>query len=193
MVQTLYQTHHLDIENLLARCLHILTLGDEGIRIDIAEELERTLAGSLASDFASVGITLCINESGIGATLNMQRLHINLTHFDLWLQRESVALFEQSAILKNNSITAINHILGRLAKTAAGINVTANHTGTLLGKQRLKISMLTNQFVAGREVEDHIGTSQSQVVAWWCGCPYILADLDTELHAIGSNKHLRFG
>ena len=66
----------------------------------------------VAGDFASVGITLRIDKSGIGAALNLQRLNINLAHLELWLQRESVTLFQQSSILINNRVAAINHILG---------------------------------------------------------------------------------
>ena len=112
VVQTFYQAHHLDAENLLARLLHVLGLWNKGIRIDVAHQLELTLRCSLAGDFASVGITLRIDKSGIGAALNLQRLNINLAHLELWLQRESVTLFQQSSILINNCVAAINHILG---------------------------------------------------------------------------------
>ena len=118
--------------------------GTHKLALSIEDVCGHPIVPVMESNIPFEPVATGLDTAAINLVLNMQRLHINLTHLDLWLQRESVALFEQSAILKNNSITAINHILGRLAKTAAGINVTANHTGTLLGKQRLKISMLTN-------------------------------------------------
>ena len=50
--------------------------------------------------------------------------------------------------------------------------------------------MLAQQFVAGREVEDDVGTSHCQIVAWRDGSPYILANLHAKLHAVGSDEDL---
>ena len=50
--------------------------------------------------------------------------------------------------------------------------------------------MLTDQLVAGGEVQDDVGTCQCQVVAGRDGSPYVLTDLTTELHTIGGNEEL---
>ena len=119
MIQALYQSHNLYVENLLARCLHILALRNEGIRIDVASEFELSLGCLLADYLVGMCATLCIDECGVGAALNMQRLDVNLAHLELWLQRETITLFKQSSVLEDDGISAIYNILSRLSKTAA--------------------------------------------------------------------------
>ena len=53
--------------------------------------------------------------------------------------------------------------------------------------------MLSDKLVAGREVEDDIGSSKCKIVTWRCGCPYILADFNAELNAIAGYKYLWLG
>ena len=52
--------------------------------------------------------------------------------------------------------------------------------------------MLADELIAGREIEDDIGTRERQIVAGRNWCPHILADLHTKLHAIRSDKDLGF-
>ena len=105
-------------------------------------------------------MTLGVDERGVLTTLYTQFLDIDLTSLNLRLDAEAIALYQQMAVLKDHRISTIDKILGGLAKTAAGIDIAADGARTLLGKQRLEISMLTNQFVAGREVEDDICTRE---------------------------------
>ena len=50
--------------------------------------------------------------------------------------------------------------------------------------------MLADELVAGREVEDKVGTRQCQTVAGRRGSPHILADLDTEQHIVAGAEEL---
>ena len=118
MVQALYKTHNLNIQNLLAIGLHILALWNKRTRLNITGKLEWALSSLLTHNLAGMSSTLSVDKSGVGAALNMQGLYVNLTHLKLWLQREAVALFKQSAVLKYHRISAINHILSRLAESA---------------------------------------------------------------------------
>ena len=113
-----------------------------------------------AGNLQSMRMTLGVDERGVLTTLYTQFLDIDLTSLNLRLDAEAIALYQQMAVLKDHRISTIDKILGGLAKTAAGIDIAADGAGTLLSKQRLEISMLTNQFVAGREVEDDICTRE---------------------------------
>ena len=46
------------------------------------------------------------------------------------------------------------------------------------------ITLLACQLVTGRQVENDIGTSQCQLVAWGQRCPYVFTDFDAEPHAV---------
>ena len=94
------------------------------------------------------------------------------------------------AILEDHGIATIDDILRRLAEATTGIDIAADGSGTLLGEQRLQISVLAYQFIAGREVQDDVGTRQRQVIAGRNGGPDILADLRAELHAACSHEYL---
>ena len=107
------------------------------------------------------------------------------------MEGESGALDEQMTILKDQGIATIDGILSGFAKTTAGIHISADGTGTLLSQERLQISVLAQHLIAGREVEDNISTSHSQVITWGDRRPYVFADLNTKLHAIGGDKKLR--
>ena len=101
-----------------------------------------------AGNLQSMRMTLGVDERGVLTTLYTQFLDIDLTSLNLRLDAEAIALYQQMAVLKDHRISTIDKILGGLAKTAAGIDIAADGAGTLLSKQRLEISMLTNQFVA---------------------------------------------
>ena len=141
-----------------------------------------------AGNLQCMRVTLGIDERGVLTTLYTQFLDVNLTGLDLRLDTEAVALYQQMAVLKDHRISAIDKILGGFAETAAGIDIAADGTSTLLSKQRLEISMLTNQFVAGREVEDDICTREGEIIAGRNRCPHILADLHTELHTTAGDE-----
>ena len=118
VIQALNQSHHLDIQYLIAILLHVFGLGDEGIGLDVTIQLEWTWGSLFAADFAGMSTTLSIDKGGVGAALNMQGFDVNLAHLELWLQREPTTFFEQSAVLVDHRIAAINHILSRFAESA---------------------------------------------------------------------------
>ena len=149
MVETLGKTCHLDIQDFLTGRLHIFVLGDKRMGIDLALKFEVTYLRRLTGHLQRMRMTLGIDERRVLTTLYTQFLDINLTGFDLWLDTETIALYQQMSILIYHRISTIDQILGRFAKTTAGIDIAADGAGTLLSKQRLEISMLTNQFVAG--------------------------------------------
>ena len=95
------------------------------------------------------------------------------------------------AILINHRIAAIDHILRRFAKATAGIDVPTDGAGTLLSQKRLQIVVLANDLVAGREVEDDVGTCHRQIVARRNRCPHVLADLYAKLHAVSRHEEFR--
>ena len=160
--------------------------------IDGALQLKVTLLNRFAGNLKSMRRTLGIDERSVLATLYAQLLNIDLALLDLGRETETIALNQQMSILENHSITAIDEILCGFAETAAGIDITADGAGTLLSQQGLEVSMLANEFVAGREVEDDVCTREGEIIAGRDGCPYIFADLHTELHAIGSDKEFGF-
>ena len=161
--------------------------------IDISRQDKVAWRDVLEGCLDGMGSSLGIDERGVLTTLSAQLLDVDLTHLDLWLQGETVAFDEQLTILEEHRVASIDHILRRLTETTAGIDIATDGTGTLLRQERLQIGVLANELVAGREVEDDIGSCQGQIVAGRNGCPNILADLDTELHAITRHKQLGFG
>ena len=190
MIEALGQTCHLDIQDFLTGIMHLLFLGDKRMGIDCALQSEVAHGYRLADDHLRIGATLGIDKGGVLPALDTEFLHIDLHAADLRLEREAVALYEQLAILEDQCIAAIDDILRRLTETSTRIDVAADGARTLLSQERLQVGMLAQQFVAGREVEDDVGTSHCQIVAWRDGSPYILADLHAKLHAVGSDEDL---
>ena len=137
-------------------------------------------------------MALCIDESGVLATLYVQFLNVNLAQLYLRRETETITFHQQVSILKNHRIATIDYILSGFTETTAGIDIAADGAGTLLSQQGLEIGMLADKLVAGREVEDDISTRERQIVAGRNWCPHILADLNAKLRAIGSDKDLGF-
>ena len=188
MIETFAETCYLDAEYLLTGILHILGLRDKRMGIDGTLQLEVALGSSLAGNLLGMGVALGIDECRILTTLRAQTLHIHLTHLDLRLEAETLALCQQMSILEDHRVAAIDHILCRFAETAAGIDVGTDGACTLLREQPFQIGMLADELVAGREVEDDVGTRQSEVVAGRYRSPDVFAYLHTELHAVGCHK-----
>ena len=194
MNEALGQSGRLDVQNLFARRGHLIVGRNEGMSIDGAQELERMFVQRrFAVNHLCMGFALGIDERGIGLTLGAQAFDVNLCRLHLRLEREAVTLDQHAAILKNHRIAAVDHILRRLAETARAVDVAAHGARTLLCHQRTQVAVLTDELVAGGAVEDNLGTSHRQVVAWRNRCPDILADFHAELHAVGCLKQLRFG
>ena len=128
-------------------------------------------------------MSLGIDERGVATALGTKSLDVHLCHLHLRLKREALTLCQQDTVFKYHRIAAIHNVLRRFTKAAAGIDIAADGSGTLLGEQRTQIGMFTNELIAGREVQHHLGTCQCQVIAWRDRCPHVLTDFHAELHA----------
>ena len=190
--QSLGQCRCLDVQYLLTGVAHLLVRRNERVWVDLTGQLERLAKGSLCRNMFSMGTTLRIDERRVGITLGAQALHINLCALQLGLEREAVALNEQSAILENHGVATIDDVLCRLAKATRCIDIATHGARTLLGNQRAQVAMLTNELVAGREVDNDVSTRHRQVVAGWNGCPDVLTDLYAKLH-VAHLEELGFG
>ena len=136
MDESLGQSGSLDVQDLLAGLGHLVVGRDEGMGVDGTLEQERMFVlGRLAGDNLCVSLALGIDERGIGLTLGAQTFDINLSHLQLWLEREAVALDEETAILENHGIAAIDDILRGFTEAARAIDVATHGTGALLGHQ----------------------------------------------------------
>ena len=192
MIKALCKTCHLNIENLLTGRLHILVFGNKRMGIDRTLQYKVSWLYWFTSNLHSMRMALGIDVGGVLATLYAQLLDVDLTLLYLWRETETISFHQQLSVLENHGIATIDHILRGLTETTAGIYIAADGTGTLLSQQGLEIGMLTNELVAGREVEDDIGTRERQIVAGRNRCPHIFADLNAKLHTIGSDKDLGF-
>ena len=192
MIESFGKTCHLDIKYLLTSGLHITTLRNERMGIDIPCKYEFLWGDGLSRDVQCMSTSLGIDECGVLTTLRTEFLDIYLTYLYLRLERETLTLGKDLSILEDHSIATIYHILGRLSETTAGIYISANGTSTLLGQQTTQIVMLANKLIAGREIEYDVGTCKGEIIAWRYGSPYVLAYLNTELHAIACGKEYRF-
>ena len=105
-------------------------------------------------------MTLCIDEGGVGASLSPYALDVNLLDFHLRLKGESLCLGNHPAVLDDDGIAAIYHILSALAESARRIHITTDGACALLGKQRAEIGVLADEFVACREIKDNVGTGK---------------------------------
>jgi hypothetical protein len=188
MIEAFGKSCHLDTENLLASSLHVTTLGNKGMGIDITCKHKVLWSNGLSRDIQSVSTSLGIDKRSVLTTLSTELLDIYLTHTDLWLEGEALALDKEFSILEDHRISTIYHILSRLSETTAGINISANGTCTLLSQQTTQIIVLTDELVAGREIQDDISSGKGEVITWRYGSPHILADLDTKLHTIACGE-----
>ena len=134
-----------------------------------------------------------IDKGTVRAAFAAQPLHINLCDDQLGIEPETVGLFQERSVLEDQCIAAIDYILRAFAEATAAVDVSADGTRTLLGKERLQIGVFANELVAGRKVEDNLCTCQGKMVAWRCRCPYVLADFDGELGTLcrTENLHIR--
>ena len=149
--------------------------------IDIACQFELLAKRNLGSNDSCMCVPLGVDERRVCMALGTQALHINLSSLQLWLEREALTLDEQSAVLENHRVATIHHILCRFAKATRRIDVATHSARTLLSHQRAQVVVLADELVAGREVQDDIGTRHRQVVAGRNGCPDVLADFHAKL------------
>ena len=106
-------------------------------------------------------------ESGVGTALASQTFNVNLHNLQLCILAEAVGLAQQFSVLGNDGIATVNHILCALSKSATRIYIGGNGACALLSDELTQIFMLANEFVARRKIYDDVGTSQSEIVAWW--------------------------
>ena len=86
MYKTLNETHRLDVDDFLARRLHIAVLWNERLGIDITLENKVALASRMHVNKTNVGAyhaTLSIGVSGICTTITTQTLYVNLSSDEL--------------------------------------------------------------------------------------------------------------
>ena len=142
MHDTLRQTHHLDIEDFLARSFHVRTCRDERMRIHLTLQHEVTnilgrssiydTNAKLLVEHRILDVTLRINIGGIGASLRTKLLHIYLSHNHLRFDAKTFTFTEQLSILIDKCIATIDNILRTLTKAARTIHIARDGTGTLL-------------------------------------------------------------
>ena len=193
MVQPLGQSQCLYVQDLFARLAHLVGLRDERVTADGAHQFKITRLDGLTLHHTGRSAALCIDERRIAAALRAEPFHVNLCDLDLWLGREPICLTEQVPVFADDGIAAIDHVLGRLAETAAGIDVTAHRTCTLLAEQRAQVLVLPGQLVTGREVEHQVGTGHGQRIARRHRGPDVLADLNAEIHPVAGGEQRRSG
>ena len=191
--QSLGQSCGLNVQYLLAGGCHLVVSGYEWVRVNLSDKFE----GMFAHDFLGVdnlgmGIALGIDECRVGMSLGAQAFHVYLGYLHLGLQREALALSQQQAVLENHGIAAIDHILSRLAEATRAVHITAHRAGTLLSQKRAQVGVLAYQLIAGRTVQDNVGTGHRQVVAGGNGSPYVLADFYSKLHTVAGIEELGF-
>ena len=111
MIEAFGKSCHLDTENLLASRLHVTTLGNKGMGIDITCKHKVLWSNGLSRDIQSVSTSLGIDKRSVLATLSTELLDIYLTHTNLWLEGEALALDKEFSILEDHRISTIYHIL----------------------------------------------------------------------------------
>ena len=200
MHQSFHQTHHLDVEDLFTRDLHVLHSRNERMRRDRAFQFKlplHLLGESVNNSYAKLlveqrefHVSLRIDISGIPPTFRAELLHVNLRHHYLRLKTETSRLNQQLAILVYHGVSTINHVLGALPKSTTAIHVTCHRTGTLLAQQTFQVVMLTYQLIAGRQIENNVRARQRQLVTRRSGSPYILAYLNAKEHTVSSAEQL---
>ena len=88
MHDALGKSHHLDIEYLLARCLHVGRGRNEGMRVDSALQHKLTVVlgwrcldvanAKLMVEYRILNVALCIDIGRIGTALRAESLHVYL-------------------------------------------------------------------------------------------------------------------
>ena len=147
--------------------------------------------GVLEDDVFAYHSALGIDIGGVASALCPQAFNIYLSYLHLWCHRKARPALQQMAVLKYQCIAAIDYILGAFAKAGTRIDISSDGACALLSQQLAEIIVLANQFVAGRKIEDDIGTCQRKVIAGRRGGPDIFANFDTKPYAIASDKNLR--
>ena len=189
------ETHHLDVENLVARLLHVAIGRYERVRVHIS--LEREIVGhggGLGTAYVyllAYHAALGVYEGGVAPPVGVELFHVDLREDELAVHGETLAFGKQLAVLIYQGVATVDHVLRALAKARATVHVTANGARALLAEQALQVIVLAYELIARREVEDDFGARQGKVVARRRGSPHVLANLHAEQHAVASTEQLR--
>ena len=123
--QAFCQTAHLNTEYLVTRSVHVVALWYEWMRIDMAKQLESSFVCFVCIEHSGFMSTLGMYERGVSSALCAKFVHVYLAHHELFFQREALRLCHQGAVLIDERIAAINHVLRALAEAARTIHVAA--------------------------------------------------------------------
>ena len=136
-------------------------------------------------------ISLCIDKCRVVTALTSQPLNIYLSDAHLRFEREPFTFANQSAVSINQCISTVNNVLCTLAETATAIHITCHCACTLLCQKRFQILMFTCQFIACRQIKNQISTRENKLIARWCRCPHVFANLNTEYGTVARAEQLR--
>ena len=166
MVQAFGQTSHLNVENLLARLLHLICCRNKRMRVDGTHQFEVAVGSRLTGNkgWHAPDLRLGGNKGRVRTALSTQQFDVNLRNLNLRLQREALAFAQLLTVFENHGIAAVDDVLCRFSETAAGINVATHRSGTLLGKQLPEVLVFANQLIGGRKIEDDVGSCQRETV-----------------------------
>ena len=201
------EAERLDVEDLLAGSPHVVGLRDEGVGIHFAQQLplllQRLRQYGLVDDAGVAPLlrpecALCIDIGAVATALGAQAVDVDLTHHQLWLQREPIRLLDKASVLDDQGVATIDHILRALSVATSAIYIARDIACALLLQEVDQVVVLAYQLVGGREIEDDVRPAESQFGARRVGCPYVLADLyakarvavSVEELAPGSQKHV---
>ena len=196
MDDALGESHDLYVENLLTRLSHGLIRRRERLRFYVALQHKVAQLRRLGLDKTDVltdHAALRVHKCGVVATVGPEALHVDLGLHDLRFQRETLAFGQATAILVNQGVATIHHVLCALAKACRAIHICAHGACALLCEQTGQVLMLAQKLIGSREVEHDVGTRQGQVVAGRCRGPHVLTNLHTKHGAIGRAEELGGG
>ena len=90
--QSLGEAQRLYVEHLVEGCLAVAALRHKGPRFDVAQQHEVAGLNGLGLHHRGTGRTRGVDKRGVGAALGAQPVYIDLSHQQLGLEREAVAL-----------------------------------------------------------------------------------------------------
>ena len=92
MIEPLGESSHLNIEDFFTTGLHIVSMGDERIGVNLTNQFKVVRRNQLGCDLPGRGVTLGIDKGRVTPAFGTQHLNINLRHLNLGLQRETFSL-----------------------------------------------------------------------------------------------------
>ena len=138
------------------------------------------LAGQRELDDAVVSSGGPGGEGVVPDSLVHHALDVYVADDHLGVEVEALRLGQDDAILRDQRVPGPHQIGGRFAGTGPRVEVGCEATRRLLAHQVAAIFDLTQQFVAGRAIEEEGRAGQGHVAAGWVHGPQILANLDAD-------------